>query len=113
VGMNVKGANVMLPFTVGRSGHKIPEYIPSYIEDRCRPTCGSCSLKGPKRGRKCELCISLPSQADITSSATNRTHSLCLKDPADCDSKFVVYCITCTQSICGTDNMFPQVDELS
>ena len=67
-------------------------------------SCGPCLLKGPKRGPKCELCPLIPVQTHVTSTATKKTSRLKLKSPADCDSKFVVYLITCT--VCRERNQY-------
>lgn len=69
-----------------------------------RHSCGPCSRKGPKRGRKCELCRSIPVQSDIISSTTSRTHSLRLNRDADCDSLLVIYCVQCTK--CRITNQY-------
>ena len=66
--------------------------------------CGPCSEKGPKRGRRCELCSLLPSQTSVISSSTRQTHQLKLRTQADCDSTFVVYLISCT--LCNTNNQY-------
>jgi hypothetical protein len=60
--------------------------------------------KGTKKGRKCELCHVLPEQSSITSSSTSKIHRLRLQTPADCDSQFVVYAITCT--LCPSVNQY-------
>ena len=78
--------------------------VPTSDIQQAKPTCDPCSQKGPKKGRKCQLCTSLPSQSHITSSATGRSHQLRLRRPTDCDSKNVVYCITCTR--CSTINQY-------
>ena len=62
-----------------------------------RYSCRPCSLKGPKRGRKCTLCTQIPEQSEIISSSNNKTFKLSLRSTADCDSTMVVYVITCTQ----------------
>lgn len=67
-------------------------------------TCGPCSKKGPKKGRKCLLCPFLPEQPTICSSSTSKTHPLRLSGQADCDSKLVVYAITCT--LCTENNQY-------
>ena len=59
-------------------------------------TCGPCSVKGLKKGRKCELCQCLPTQSKVVSSYTSKTYPLKLNSMADCDSTFVVYVIQCT-----------------
>ena len=78
--------------------------IPNPAQTISKPSCGPCSLKGPKRGRKCELCLLLPVQASITSTSTGRIQRLALYEPADCDSVYVVYCITCTK--CTVNNQY-------
>ena len=64
-------------------------------------TCEPCKIKkleqNPSRKPRCEICPLLPSQTQITSSATQKTHKLLLLERANCDSIFVVYCLTCTK----------------
>ena len=66
--------------------------------------CGPCSARGPKRGRKCDLCKIVPTQSTITSSSNSRIYPLRLKKPADCDSRGVIYCITC--KVCSSVNQY-------
>jgi hypothetical protein len=69
-----------------------PEPVPT----TCRPCI--------RKGRKCELCHVLPEQSSITSSSTSKIHRLRLQSPADCDSQFVVYAITCI--LCPSVNQY-------
>lgn len=60
----------------------------------CRP----CSIKKEnvkRRGPRCAICTLLPEQKDIRSSSTKTVHQL--KSTSDCDSKFVIYALTCTK----------------
>ena len=60
-------------------------------------SCGPCSESGTRtRGPHCGICKLIPNCTNIRSSSNGKISKLRLSSPADCNSKFVVYCITCT-----------------
>ena len=72
--------------------------------DNLRPSnsCGPCSIRKSsqiRRGPPCGICKLLPSQNCIVSFSNGKNFSIVSKTNADCDSKFVVYCLSCTK--CG------------